>query len=778
MWKLNLGGGSKNAADAPEVASADVEVPLENMDVARPFKFSKLQGEIHEDPTAMLDSVGPPIVLASMKEADDTCPVEHNSVLKPLAGQAPGTVHNQAVMATKKAKKTSQQQQVEEEADTWSGTNEEDDTDDEDDDEDDDIGEIGDDDEAGDDEDGFSESSGSCASDSDSADRESQKRYPIFTESYAHQCNYGMVPFLQAETIRNPSGSFPLSPTGARQDEEKANSRQQLVLYGQYIYEKTLGKGTYSKVVLARLIHPQSQGSKTSPLTDFCGASVGASSSENSGEETFSSTKLNGSRVALKIFRDKEAYREACWDEMVILSLLCGLPGVPTMNTNGGGTGGGMAEYIASLARFVAPISYIPHPLHPALVLPLLGPSTYLVCRCVKQNSRDIAEKENYDIRKSPRNKPAIWYRGLPLPLLKSVLYQVLIFLEYSHSKGIVHTDLKPENVLFESMVINQTMIPIYYQEIKRLSTDDDEEEANSTNEENTEKRVIGKKSGAEESESTPPKAMMKNEGNSLRENSRLVEGAESKYPFFSPFSKEGSGKEVCFAHNIMVNTPVLPSIRVVDLGAAQLVSRFRHISRIDRSTPVSYDRIQTKHYISPEVMLCTGWSASADLFSLGCMIPELLTSDCLFMPQHRVEHLALMEHIIGPFSEEDVTNFRYGRRFIDDAFMCNPQNTEIEFDIMTKKLRWPLTADVLQERLDYVAKYESGYSYPNQTSESEVDVTKEEDLKFVNDRPTLEEILGPIPLLLDLTKKMLIYHPLERISAAEALRHPFFNSM
>lgn len=40
-------------------------------------------------------------------------------------------------------------------------------------------------------------------------------------------------------------------------------------------------------------------------------------------------------------------------------------------------------------------------------------------------------------------------YRGLPLPAVKSIMHQVLLGVDYLHRQcGIIHTDIKPENIL------------------------------------------------------------------------------------------------------------------------------------------------------------------------------------------------------------------------------------------------------------------------------------------------------------------------------------------
>ena len=44
-------------------------------------------------------------------------------------------------------------------------------------------------------------------------------------------------------------------------------------------------------------------------------------------------------------------------------------------------------------------------------------------------------------------------------------------------------------------------------------------------------------------------------------------------------------------------------------------------------------DDVQTRQYRSPEVMIGAGYDTSADLWSLACMVFELITGDFLFDP-------------------------------------------------------------------------------------------------------------------------------------------------
>ena len=85
-------------------------------------------------------------------------------------------------------------------------------------------------------------------------------------------------------------------------------------------------------------------------------------------------------------------------------------------------------------------------------------------------------------------------------------------------------------------------------------------------------------------------------------------------------------------------------SIKIVDLGNACWTHK--HFT----------DDIQTRQYRSPEVLLGTGYDTSADMWSLGCIVFELLTGDLLFDPHagktwdREEDHLAMMIELLGDF--------------------------------------------------------------------------------------------------------------------------------
>jgi serine/threonine protein kinase len=103
---------------------------------------------------------------------------------------------------------------------------------------------------------------------------------------------------------------------------------------------------------------------------------------------------------------------------------------------------------------------------------------------------------------------------------------------------------------------------------------------------------------------------------------------------------------------------------------------------------------INTRQYRAPEVILGCGWSTPSDLWSAGCILAELYQGELLFATHDNVEHLAMIERIIGPFPG----------RMVQKASHCNPQLVNQAFDVrghhrMNKVLRAESVSYVLNLR-------------------------------------------------------------------------------
>ena len=141
---------------------------------------------------------------------------------------------------------------------------------------------------------------------------------------------------------------------------------------------------------------------------------------------------------------------------------------------------------------------------------------------------------------------------------------------------------------------------------------------------------------------------------------------------------------------------------------------------------------IQTRQYRSPEVIMGASYNTAADMFSVACIVFELLTGEYLFDPHKGLEynrdedHLAQMMELLGPMPRYMTNRGRYAR----DLFTRNGELRNVRY------LReFPLNM-VLIERFGFepeVAEEVAGFMLP-----------------------------------------MLEFDPAKRATAKEALRHPF----
>lgn len=124
----------------------------------------------------------------------------------------------------------------------------------------------------------------------------------------------------------------------------------------------------------------------------------------------------------------------------------------------------------------------------------------------------------------------------------------------------------------------------------------------------------------------------------------------------------------VCFLHDLgLVHTDLKPenillkdaSYKLgehVDMDNRQIQRRYlkdTQISLIDFGSAIFNDEyhhgvVSTRHYRAPEILLGTGWSFPCDIWSIACILVELCIGDALFHTHDNLEHLALMERILG----------------------------------------------------------------------------------------------------------------------------------
>ncbi|PCH01414.1 Hypothetical protein PENO1_043370 [Penicillium occitanis (nom. inval.)] len=169
--------------------------------------------------------------------------------------------------------------------------------------------------------------------------------------------------------------------------------------------------------------------------------------------------------------------------------------------------------------------------------------------------------------------------------------------------------------------------------------------------------------------------------------------------------------------------------IRLIDFGSATFDDEYH-------SSVVS-----TRHYRAPEIILNLGWSFPCDIWSIGCILVEFFTGDALFQTHDNLEHLAMMESVIG------------------------------------SRIDAKMVKQVVQGRgssQNQAAKYfqRNKLDYPN-------DETTRASRKYVKAMKQLHEFIPQNHAFnkqfLDLLQKIFVYDPKQRLTAKQALKHPWF---
>ncbi|KAL4752434.1 hypothetical protein BDW72DRAFT_67845 [Aspergillus terricola var. indicus] len=170
--------------------------------------------------------------------------------------------------------------------------------------------------------------------------------------------------------------------------------------------------------------------------------------------------------------------------------------------------------------------------------------------------------------------------------------------------------------------------------------------------------------------------------------------------------------------------------IRLIDFGSATFDDEYH-------SSVVS-----TRHYRAPEIILNLGWSFPCDIWSIGCILVEFFTGDALFQTHDNLEHLAMMEAVIGERIDPKLV------RQVMQGGRNGNQNQAAKYFV--------------RNRLDY----------PNEETTRASKKYVQAMRRLTSFMPTNTKFYR---LFLDLLQRIFVYDPKQRITAKDALKHPWF---
>lgn len=272
-------------------------------------------------------------------------------------------------------------------------------------------------------------------------------------------------------------------------------------------------------------------------------------------------------------------------------------------------------------------------------------------------------------------------YGGIPFTLVKQIAKQMLMAIDYIHHCGVIHTDLKPENVLIEIKDINKLISKFEDEKISKFRANSGSRRSSLFRRNLSKLHVPSRNPSCQHvrtlSNSSQSYKMLKNSTSStgpIRSSKPIT--SLSSDSIFKDFDFDSKARKSSFKNISPRNFSFVGSFHSHEQNRTNChnsceisvkIADFGNSAWVDHHFT---DNIQTRQYRSPEVILSLPWNSLADIWSIGCLIFELLTGDYLFDPRDGGsfnkddDHLAQIQELLGEFPRKLVS--RYGKNYFN----------------------------------------------------------------------------------------------------------------